>query len=305
LELLEIRTFESKHPLILPSHEEAVKLLIRKEHKLQLHGGVNHTFASLRKRFFIIRDLTTVRRVILKCIICQKSFKKSQNQKMPSLPADQLDVCVLFEATGADFFGPFNVIYGGRATTKRWVLLLMCMTCRAIHFEALKDMTSQTTINAILRFQARRPGLLIIYYDNGTNFVGSWTELSQAVEAWNNSEMVEDLRLRGVEWKFGPLAARMVRSTKKHLNILLTKEAFDSDVFNTVLGGVESMLNNRPLMYASADSRDPEVLTPFNFMCPGVTVGSTVHVIPPTPPGDGNNLRNAWQKTRGLMDEFW
>jgi hypothetical protein len=140
------------------------------------------------------------------------------------------------------------------------------MTCRAIHFEALKDMTTQTTINTILR-----------------------------------------------RWKFGPPATnnwggiyeRMVWSTKKHLTILLKKEALDSDIFITVLGGMESMLNNRRLTYASADSRDPEVLTPFNFVCPGVTVGSTVHVIPPVPPGDGNNLRNAWQKTRGLMDEFW
>jgi hypothetical protein len=47
----------------------------------------------------------------------------------------------------------------------------------------------------------------------------------------------------------------------------------------------------------STDSKDSEAFTLFNYLCTGVTVGSSIHVIPPAPPGDGNNLRNAWQKT--------
>jgi hypothetical protein len=49
LELSELRPFESKHPAILPSHDEALESPIRKEHVQQLHAGVNHTMASLRK----------------------------------------------------------------------------------------------------------------------------------------------------------------------------------------------------------------------------------------------------------------
>ena len=232
---------------------------------------------------------------------------------MAPLPVSRIDVCAPFEATGMDVFGPFHVIHGGRATTKRWVLLLTCMACRAIHFEALKDMSTSTCINAIARFQARRPGLRTIYCDNGTNFVGAQSELAVAVDAWNDSGMVDKLRLEGIEWHFGPPNAshwggvyeRLVQSAKKHLKVVLSKEALDSDVFVTILGGVESVMNNRPLTYVSADSRDPEALTPFNFLCPGVVVGSTVHVIPPVPLGDGTNLRSAWQKSRQLVDEFW
>ena len=64
-------------------------------------------------------------------------------------------------------------------------------------------------------------------------------------------------------------------------------------------------MNNHPLTYVSADSRDPEALTPFNFLCPGLVVGSTVHIIPPAPLGGGINLRSSWQKSRRLVDEFW
>jgi hypothetical protein len=34
-------------------------------------------------------------------------------------------------------------------------------------------------------------------------------------------------------------------------------------------------------------------------------VGSTVHVIPPVPPGDAVNVRHAWQRTSVLVDDFW
>jgi hypothetical protein len=36
-----------------------------------------------------------------------------------------------------------------------------------------------------------------------------------------------------------------------------------------------------------------------------VTVGSTVHVIPPVPMGNGANLRISWQRSRGIVDEYW
>jgi hypothetical protein len=73
------------------------------------------------------------------------------------------------------------------------------LPCRAVHFEALKDMSTSTCINAIARFQARRPGLRTIFCDNGTNFVGAQTELTKAVDAWNSTDMVDNLRLEGIE----------------------------------------------------------------------------------------------------------
>jgi hypothetical protein len=112
LELSTVISFDLKCPMILPSHGEAIELLVRREHELQLHAGVNHTLASLGGR-------TTVRRVTTKCVTCQKAFKRPRDQKMAPLPIDRMDVCVPFEITGMDVFGPFSVIHGGRATTKR------------------------------------------------------------------------------------------------------------------------------------------------------------------------------------------
>lgn len=45
------------------------------------------------------------------------------------------------------------------------------MTTRAIHIEAVSDMTAEAFIAAYRRFVARRGAEKHIYSDNGTNFV--------------------------------------------------------------------------------------------------------------------------------------
>jgi hypothetical protein len=137
--------------------------------------------------------------------------------------------------------------------------------------------------------------------------------LEEAVEAWNGQEMEKELRVEGIQWHFGPPNAshwggvyeRLVQCSKKHLKVLLTENVLDSDVFVTVLKEVESTLNKRPLTQVSSDSRDPEALTPFGLICPGVVICSSIGAIPPAPSGMGIDLERSWQKGRDIVAEFW
>ena len=306
-------TYDTKFPVVLPKKDVHVDSLIRLEHIRNGHAGVNHVFCVLMQRWFILGGRETVRHVIHRCVLCQLLFKQPANPKMASLPAERVDICVPFEVTGMDVFGPLRVKQGGRATHKRWVLLFTCLGCRAVHVEVLQDMSTPTTINALVRFHARRPGLRVLYSDNGTNFRGADAELKKAVEAWNNSSMVETMHLSGIEWRFGPpncpwfggIWERLIKSVKKHLAAVLSEEVLQLDVFTTVLVEVEGILNRRPLTYASSDVRDPTVLTPNDFLYPGVVFSSSVRVLPPVPPGGGESLRYQWKNARHLVDKFW
>jgi hypothetical protein len=128
---------------------------------------------------------------------------------MATLPAERLDICVPFEVTGVDIFAPFGVKNGGRATHKQWVMLFTCLGCRDVHFKMLKDMSSSTAINAITKFHLHRPGLCILYSDNGTNFRGADNKLKRAMKNWNQCPLVEKLQLKGIKWKFGPPTPRI------------------------------------------------------------------------------------------------
>jgi hypothetical protein len=62
-----------------------------------------------------------------------------------------------------------------------------------------------------------------------------------------------------------------MKSAKKNLSALLTSDHLDLDVFAAILIEVEGIMNRRPLTYVSADHKDLEVLTPANFLYPGVS----------------------------------
>ncbi|KRY37299.1 hypothetical protein T01_15973 [Trichinella spiralis] len=63
---------ESKHPILLPSHHPVVELLIRNQHIRQLHASVNQTLVAIRTRFWIIKAINTVKKVIRPCPICRR-----------------------------------------------------------------------------------------------------------------------------------------------------------------------------------------------------------------------------------------
>ena len=305
-------SYDTKYPKILPSSDPEVESLIISNHEAQGHAGVNHTFSWLQQHFWILDGREAVKRVVHKCFPCQKALKAPVPQKMAALPAERVDaVCAPFERTGIDVFGPFRVRISPRSYQKRWVLLFTCLTCRAVHFEILKDMSAPTFINALVRFHSRRPGLRILFSDNGTNFRGAAREMQSAITAWNTAT-AGDLILRGVEWKFAPpnsphwggVWERIVREAKRHLALLLTEKQVDLDVFTTVLVEVERIMNSRPLTYASSDIRDMTVLTPNCFLYPGIVTHSSTNILPPTPPG-GDDLRYSWRKARCLVDLFW
>ena len=89
-----------------------------------------------------------------------------------------------FTNTGVDYFGPFYVTVH-RTTEKRWGFLFTCLTIRAVHFEIVPSMDASSSVMGVERFVSRRGTPVIIWSDNGTNFVGAEKELRENIEKWN------------------------------------------------------------------------------------------------------------------------
>lgn len=62
---------EQKHPIILPSKHPITELIIRYYHQVEGHMGVYHTLAALRKRYWVLKGTTAIKRVIHRCIGCR------------------------------------------------------------------------------------------------------------------------------------------------------------------------------------------------------------------------------------------
>ena len=125
---------------------------------------------------------------------------------MADLPEERLDASPAFTNVGVDYFGPFIVTIG-RRNKKRWCCLFTCLTMRAVHIEVVPKLDTDSGLNAIMRFIARRGKPSTITNDNGTNFVGAERESAEYVAAWNKEGIEEHLIQRGIRWKYNPSAA--------------------------------------------------------------------------------------------------
>ena len=95
-----------------------------------------------------------------------------------------------FTSTGIDLFGPMLVkrttgTRSNNALVKRYGIIFICMTVRAIHLELTNDLSTDSFIMALRRFKSRRGHVQVIRSDNGTNFVGAASELKDAFKTFD------------------------------------------------------------------------------------------------------------------------
>lgn len=144
------------------------------------------------------------------------------------------------------------------------------MATRAIHLEAVSDLTAQGFIAAFKRFTARRGHCADLWSDNGTNFVGAARELKQLYAEERSSIAVEiagQLATNSTNWhwipphspNFGGLWEAGVKSTKHHLRRVIGNSTLTFEEMATVLAQIEACLNSRPMSRINSSNIDDPI----------------------------------------------
>ena len=97
---------------------------------------------------------------------------------------------------------------------------------------------------------------------------------------------------------------RLIRSARRHLHEILSKNSIDVTVFETTLIVVEGILNRRPITRVSCDSKDTDALSPSDLIYPGVRAHSSINIVPPSSTS-GEDFRSAYKRVRSMVDHFW
>jgi hypothetical protein len=103
---------------------------------------------------------------------------------MAELPQDRLEASPPFTHVSMDCFGPFTT-HSGRKNFKHYGLIFSCMASRAVHIELLKDLSTNSFINALHCLIAIRGAISTLRSDQGTNFTGAESELKKAMKELN------------------------------------------------------------------------------------------------------------------------
>lgn len=93
---------------------------------------------------------------------------------MGNLIADRLKIMRLFLITGVDFCGPVYTTYciRGKSPFKTYITVFMCFSLKAVHIEAVSDLSTNAFLSCFKRFIGRRSVKEKLYCDNAINFVG-------------------------------------------------------------------------------------------------------------------------------------
>lgn len=303
--------FDAKHPIIVPKKSHVATLLVRAAHAEVGHLGHRSMLTKLRQRYKIIGDTALAKKIKNECVICRKYEAKPMEQIMANLPKDRVEADVTpFTSTGLDLFGPFE-IKQGRSRVKRYGVIFTCLSSRSNHLEVAHSLDTSSLIQALRRFIARRGSVKTIRSDNGTNLVGGEKELGQAIQDWNQEQVDDYLKQKGIKWirnaptasHFGGVWEREIRTIRKILSGLVKEQPMrlDDEAFRTLMCEVEFILNSRPLSPLSDDPDELDALTP-NHLILG-QAGSTL------PPGlfdvnDGYSRRR-WRQVQYLANLFW
>lgn len=137
-----------------------------------------------------------VRSIVHHCTFFRHVQGKAGKQKMADLPQNHITPDLPpFTSTGIDYFGPIEV-KRGRAHLKNvmYGVIFTCLVSHAVHLEVASSPDTDSCINAIRRFIARRALVKTIRTDQGTNFINAQNELQKMFDV-------------GVNWIFNTCSA--------------------------------------------------------------------------------------------------
>ncbi|CAB3991460.1 OTU domain-containing [Paramuricea clavata] len=206
----------------------------------------------------------------------------------------------------------------GRKELKRYGVLFTCLNSRAIHLESANCLETDSFLNALRRFIARRGPVREIRSDRAANLIGAAKDLKDALKEMDNAKINEYLCRHSdadwvVRWKPNPPAAshmggvweRQIRTVRTILTSLMKEfgHVLNDESFRTLLTEAECIVNSRPLTFPSSDPTDlGSPISPSNIL----TMKSKI-VMPP--PGNFQRadlyLRKRWKRVQYLVEIFW
>ena len=304
-----------KFPIIIPKNSKATTAMIRWHHAKIEHRGKHFTISRIRSAgYWVINGNKEVGSVVYKCVRCLWLRGKCSNQKMADLPYNRTEAAPPFTYCGVDIFGPI-LVKEGRKTVKRYGVLFTCLSLRAVHIELAASLETDSFIQSLCRFVARRGAVREVRSDNGTNFVGAENELLKAYEEMDHQKIGNFLTTQGcdyIKWErntphashMGGVWERQIRTVKSVIQSLLksSPRRLDEESLRTFLTEAEGIVNSRPLTLEDLNNPEIEPISPNQILTMKTRVA-------PPPPGvfqqEGVYARKRWRVVQHMANSFW
>ena len=129
-------SYNSKHPIVLPSKNKLTDMIISHYHVKYFHSGPQNLLYQIRQKYWPLNGRNRCRKIVHNCISCFKANPKLCSQKMGDLPKERTNPDFVFNSTGIDLCGPFFIKNKNQrkgSPMKIYVALFICLATKAIH----------------------------------------------------------------------------------------------------------------------------------------------------------------------------
>lgn len=104
--------YDIKHPIILPSSDPIITILVRTTHEQHLHAGPTLLLSILRQKYWILRCKNACN------VPCHRQKQTAIQPMMADLPVSRVTLVRPFITTGVDYAGPLYIRSSKRRGSK-------------------------------------------------------------------------------------------------------------------------------------------------------------------------------------------
>ena len=251
------RSFRSRLGIpLVASNTTLATYIVQDAHKQLGHA---RDWLQMRTHIYASYFIPGVRNLINKekknCGGCARINPKSFQAFEKDVPDNLSKSNAPFTYCQADIFGP-ETISLDNSSTKRWILVVMCLSSRAIHLEKLNSYSAASVNMAFIRTFATRGTPRTVWIDAGLNIVKAARDIQS-----QRTRLIPDLNMKFPETEFRAAlpkhhesiggVERIIGIIKNTVSKSLTPPSrliMSEEEFSTWLSKVIEIVNNRPLI---------------------------------------------------------
>ena len=265
----------SYFPFLLPKDSRVTELVILDLHAKFAHAGIYALLNEMRKRFYIPRYFSTVKKVLSSCITCRKlnarTIKVNQSSyrdfrvNPPNIP---------FSYSFLDYMGPFYTKQGNQKM-KVWILIITCMWSRAVNLKVCIDMSTKEFLRAF-QLHAYEYGVpQVCITDQGTQLVAAGNKLTSFLSDSDTQQYFSETGIKPLRFEhffkghsqLGSLVEVCVKMTKRLIHGSIRNNVLSFRDFEFIIAQTVHIVNRRPIAFKeglrdSSGNDVPVALTP-------------------------------------------
>ena len=266
---------DSDFPILLPHDSALTRILVLDVHDKLSHSGCYSVLAELRKKFFLPKCYSTVKKALSCCTHCRRfnarTIKLSQNAYRDfRVSPTQIPFANVF----IDHLGPFYVSKD-KGKEKVWVLIITCLWSRAVNLKICADLSLKEFLRAfqLHSFEYGFPRICIS--DLGSQLTAGVNILRQHLNDPEVQDYLTSNNIQHLEFQqyfkgcneLGSVVEICVKLVKRLIHGSIKNYVVSLHDFEFVIAMAVHLVNKRPISFKDSlrdvqDSLLPEPITP-------------------------------------------